>query len=153
LDTQDASNLPRELSVIEKIKAERDKPLITNLVGVYDADATLIGEATYWIGARLGLRHCSLCDITHSLFTEKSEWQRCVAQLQQEHGIIFTAFHRDDQPVEVKTVINGNYPAVVARNSQGMHSLFMDSEQIDNCAKSPQVFLQQILKTLAADKR
>jgi hypothetical protein len=125
---------------------------ITDLFGVYDADATLIGEATYWIGARLGLRHCSLCDITHSLFTEKSEWQQCVAQLQQEHGITFKAFHRDDQPAEVKTVISGDYPAVVARDAHGNYSLFMNSQQIDDCAKSPQIFLQQIIELVTTKK-
>jgi hypothetical protein len=89
-----------------------------------------------------------LCDITHSLFTEKSEWQRCVAQLQHQHGVTFKAFHRDDQPDEVKSVINGNYPAVVARNAQGEYSMFMDSAQIDSCAKSPQVFLEKIIQTI-----
>ena len=135
------------------MSSNQNNSQITDLFGVYDADATLLGEATYWIGARLGLRHCSLCDITHSLFTEKSEWQRCVTQLQQEHGITFKAFHRDDQPNEVKTVINGNYPAVVARNTQGQYSLFMDSAQIDSCAKSPQVFLEKIIQTVTAHKR
>ena len=119
---------------------------ITHLFGVYDADATLIGEASYWIGARLGIRHCSLCDITHSLFTEKSEWQQCVAKLEQEHGIVFKSFHRDDQPQEVKTVINGSYPAVVARDAQDNYSLFMSADEIDQCNKSPQRFLQEIIK-------
>jgi hypothetical protein len=119
---------------------------ITHLFGVYDADATLIGEATYWVGARLGIRHCSLCDITHSLFTEKSKWQQCVVQLEQEHGIVFKSFHRDDQPLEVKTVINANYPAVVARDVQNNYSLFMNAEEIDQCKKSPQRFLQEIIK-------
>ncbi len=119
---------------------------ITHLFGVYDADATLIGEATYWVGARLGIRHCSLCDITHSLFTEKSKWQQCVVQLEQEHGIVFKSFHRDDQPLEVKTVINANYPAVVARDVQNNYSLFMSAEEIDQCKKSPQRFLQEIIK-------
>ena len=135
------------------MSSNQNNSQITDLFGVYDADATLLGEATYWVGARLGLRHCSLCDITHSLFTEKSEWQQCVAQLQQEQGITFKAFHRDDQPNEVKTVINGNYPAVVARNTQGQYSLFMDSAQIDSCAKSPQVFLEKIIQSVTAHKR
>lgn len=126
-----------------------DKALqITNLYGVYDADATLIGEASYWIGARLGIRHCSLCDITHSLFTEKSEWQRCVTKLQEDHGVIFQAFHRNDQPDQVRAVIAGKYPAVVARDVQGAYSLFMNDAQIADCAKSPQVFLQQIINLL-----
>ncbi len=38
---------------------------VTTLFGVYDADATLWGEMSYWVGARLGVRHCGLCDITH----------------------------------------------------------------------------------------
>lgn len=122
------------------------KPQITDLYGVYDADATLVGEAMYWIGARLGLRHCSLCDITHSLFTEKSEWQQCVKKLQTEHGITFKAFHRDDQPNEVRTVIDGNYPAVVARDTQGHFTLFMNSAQIEACQKSPQKLLQHIIE-------
>lgn len=121
---------------------------LTHLYGVYDADATLIGEASYWIGARLGLRHCSLCDITHSLFTEKSEWQRCVEQLEKQHGIIFKAFHRNDQPDQVRNVINGIYPAVVALDTNGDYSLFMNDSQIEDCAKSPQIFLHQIIKLL-----
>jgi hypothetical protein len=75
-----------------------------------------------------------------------------VAELQQEHSITFKAFHRDDQPSEVKTIINGNYPAVVARDSQGIYTLFMDSAQIDSCAKSPQIFLQKIIETVAVSK-
>ncbi len=40
---------------------------VVRLIGVYDADGTLRGELGYWVGARLGRRHCSLCDITHAL--------------------------------------------------------------------------------------
>lgn len=128
--------------------SQKKHPPVTHLYGVYDADATLIGEATYWIGARLGLRHCSLCDITHSLFTEKSEWQQCVAQLQRDYEITFQAYHRDDQPSEVKKVIAGNYPALVACDATGEYSLLMDSGEIDQCAKSPQVFLKKIIEKL-----
>ena len=38
---------------------------LARLVGVYDADGTPWGEVAYWVGARLGRRHCSLCEITH----------------------------------------------------------------------------------------
>ena len=36
---------------------------VRELIGVYDADGTLLGEARYWIGARLGQTHRALCDI------------------------------------------------------------------------------------------
>lgn len=27
-------------------------------IGVYNADASIWGEVSYWFGARLGIRHC-----------------------------------------------------------------------------------------------
>ena len=121
---------------------------ITELVGVYDADATLIGELSYWVGARLGVRHCSLCDITHSLFTVKAEWQDCQKELLNKHGVNFQAFHRNDQPDDVRKVINNKYPAVVAEDTQGNFSIFMDDLAITSCGSSPQLFMAEILKRL-----
>ena len=37
------------------------------LVGVYHADGSLLGEARYVVGKILGRAHCSLCDITHDM--------------------------------------------------------------------------------------
>ncbi|MCE2710061.1 MAG: hypothetical protein LW596_04620 [Ilumatobacteraceae bacterium] len=67
---------------------------VRELIGVYDADATVWGEVSYWIGARLGRRHCGLCDITHGVFTRKAEWQACEDRL----PVPFSAYHRNDQP-------------------------------------------------------
>ena len=53
---------------------------------MYDADHTLIGEVSYWVGARLGRRHCALCDITHGLFTPKRDWTECRASLAALNG-------------------------------------------------------------------
>ena len=50
---------------------------IVRLVGVYDADSTLRGELSYWVGARLGRRHCSLCKITHGSVRQRPEWKTC----------------------------------------------------------------------------
>lgn len=119
-------------------------PRITELIGVYDADATLIGELSYWVGARLGVRHCSLCDITHSLFRKKSEWTEAADKLQNDLGVSFLAFHRNDQPADVKEVINGAYPAVVARLANNKLKLFMDEAQISACGKSPEAFIAAI---------
>lgn len=119
------------------------------LFGVYDADATVIGEAIYWFGARLGIRHCSLCDITHSLFRQKSQWRDCVARLQTDHSIKFLAYHRNDQPAEVRQVIKGEYPAVVARNAQGEFSLFLSHREINECGSDPEKFFQEIIEKMA----
>ncbi|MDZ5660574.1 hypothetical protein SFC79_02255 [Nocardioides sp. S-58] len=54
---------------------------ISELVGVYDADGGLLGEAAYVWGRLRGTRHCGLCDITHSTVRRKAEWDRMAASL------------------------------------------------------------------------
>jgi hypothetical protein len=73
---------------------------VRELIGVYDADGTVLGEARYWIGARLGRTHCALCEITHGLFTERADWRRCRDQLDVE----FRTYHRNDAPEDVLAV-------------------------------------------------
>jgi hypothetical protein len=89
---------------------------VTEFIGVYDADSTLIGELSYWIGARLGRTHCSLCELTHGLFTQKSEWKECAASL----AVPFLTFHRNDAPSDVLAAINGSFPAVLVRTDNAL---------------------------------
>jgi len=83
------------------------------LVGVYDADGTTAGEIRYWFGARFGLSHCSLCEITHGVFREKSEWR----VVRDALAIQFTTFHRNDAPADVVSAASGRFPVVVARSA------------------------------------
>nr|MBU6203399.1 hypothetical protein [Acidobacteriota bacterium] len=106
---------------------------VRELVGVYDADATLWGEVSYWVGARLGQRHCSLCDITHGLFTAKPQWRECAEEL----PVPFTSFHRNDQPEDVRACIGDRLPAVVARTESGV-VMFVTSAELDSCHGSPE---------------
>jgi hypothetical protein len=89
---------------------------VEEFIGVYDADGTIVGEVSYWIGARLGRTHCSLCELTHGLFTVKREWRECSATL----GVPFTTWHRDDAPAEVLAAAAGSYPVVLARDAVGL---------------------------------
>ena len=119
------------------------------LIGVYDADATLVGELSYWIGARFGARHCSLCDITHSLFREKSQWRECQSRLESDLHVEFETFHRNDQPEDVRACIDGKYPAVVMRGDDGKVSIFLNASEIDACGKSPERFVAEISRKFA----
>jgi hypothetical protein len=76
-------------------------------IGVYNADASVWGEVSYWFGARLGVRHCSLCDVTHGMFRKRADWVQCAESL----GVAFTTYHRDDAPQDVITAANGNSPS------------------------------------------
>ena len=94
---------------------------LVRLVGVYDADGSLRGELTYWVGARLGRRHCALCDITHGIVRERQDWRQC----RDELGI-----------ADVMAVIGGALPAVVAVTPDGVTRL-LGPEELARCQGSP----------------
>lgn len=75
-------------------------------------------------------------------------WQECENELLNKHGVKFQAFHRNDQPAQVRSVINNNYPAVVAQDQLGNFTLFMGDSEISECGKSPEQFMAQIVKRL-----
>lgn len=115
-------------------------PMTSNVVefiGVYDADSTLLGEISYWIGARLGTTHCSLCELTHGLLTEKREWKQCAVDL----GVPFTTFHRNDAPDDVLAVLAGHYPAVLQRTSDGV-SIILTKQALESFSGNTADFAQ-----------
>ncbi|MEY2996182.1 MAG: hypothetical protein RLZZ39_1007 [Actinomycetota bacterium] len=112
---------------------------IVRLIGVYDAEGTLRGEIAYWIGARLGRRHCSLCEVTHGLFTEKSEWRSCRVGL----PVPFDTYHRNDQPPEVRIASENRAPVVVAQTTIG-HVVLLDGRRIDEAGGDPQRLIDMI---------
>jgi hypothetical protein len=87
----------------------------------------LIGEVSYWIGARLGVAHCSLCELTHGLFTQKSEWKTCAKEL----SVPFHTFHRNDMPADVLVALAGEFPAVLQRTAEGL-SVILTKEALKN---------------------
>ncbi len=109
----------------------REKPEVTRLVGVYDADGTLMGELSYFVRARVGRAHCALCDITHGRVRQRPEWKSVKARL----PVPFDTFHRDDQPASVRHATDGRVPVVVAETDHGVMVL-LGPEQIAACGGS-----------------
>ena len=133
----DAKNPPADASTREVVR----------LIGVYNADSTLRGELSYWIGARLGRAHCSLCDITHGLVRERSAWTICRATL----PVPFVSYHRDDQPDAVRAAIGDSAPAVVAETMGGTVRLLGPTE-LAECQGSIEALLDAIEQKLAQDQ-
>lgn len=119
---------------------------VRELIGVYDADVTVWGELSYWVGARLGQRHCGLCDITHGLFSEKSSWRDCRSQL----PVQFTTYHRNDQPDDVRACIGDRLPAIVARTEGGVR-MFVTADELETCHGDPQALRQLLAARLGTD--
>jgi len=121
------------------------RPAIRRLIGVYAADGTLRGELAYWVGARLGRAHCSLCDITHGLARERPEWKACRVGL----PVPFDTYHRNDQPLTVRRATAGRTPVVVAETDIGIH-LLLGPEDIARCDGSAEGLVEAIDHAAAA---
>jgi hypothetical protein len=116
---------------------------VVEFIGVYDADSTLIGEVSYWIGARLGVTHCSLCELTHGLFTQKSEWKTSTKEL----SIPFHTFHRDDAPSDVLAALAGAFPAVLQRTAEGL-SVILTKDALESFGGDTADFAQWLANFL-----
>ena len=104
---------------------------VLRLIGVYDAEGTFVGELFYWIGARLGRVHCSLCEITHGSVRAKPRWTACRAAL----AVPFDTYHRNDQPDRVRNVVAGRFPAVLAE-TEGEVVLLLGPDDLAACGGS-----------------
>ncbi len=118
---------------------------VTELVGVYDADAGVVGELSYFVKARFGRAHCSLCEVTHGRVRERADWQACRSEL----PVPITMYHRNDQPVGLRSVARGAYP-IVAAQVDGSYVMLLGPDVIAACAGSPDALVAAAGKAAAA---
>ncbi|MGH9184319.1 MAG: hypothetical protein ACRD0U_00640 [Acidimicrobiales bacterium] len=119
---------------------------ITRVTGVYDADGTIAGELSHFLGARFGRTHCALCDITHGWVRERSAWRVARDRL----PVPFVAFHRDDQPDAVRAATGSAAPVIVAETTAGEVVVLLDSDELESCAGSPERLVEAITGALRA---
>jgi hypothetical protein len=117
---------------------------VKEIVGVYDADSSLMGEFSYWVGSRLGRRHCGLCAITHGAFGPRRGWAQCATRLPAP----FVTYHRDDVPVDVRALNLRQLPVVIFRMDNGVR-VAMDQSAIDACGGSANELMNTLLSRLA----
>lgn len=116
---------------------------LTRLVGVYDADGTLRGELTYFVGARLGRAHCSLCDITHGLLRERADWRGCRDGL----PVPFVTVHRDELPPSL-VGFDAAHPYVAAETEDGP-VLLLDATALEACGGDPEALVAALEAAVA----
>ena len=115
--------------------------VIESLVGIYHANGTIFGELSYWIGARFGRTHCSLCSITHGSVREKPRWQACRASL----AVPFITVHLDERGGDLIELTDHHTPCVVAHTDSGP-MILVTTQQLEACAGSP----DQLVETVRA---
>ena len=125
----------------------------TKLIVVYDADGTFVGEITYIAGSLLGIRHCSACDITHSLSQigqgtggEKPAW----TALKKTLPIPVIQLHRNDLDAAKWGSLIEQVPLIVGERKDGSLELVCSNAELQNCQGSVEqleVLIEQALET------
>lgn len=100
------------------------------LIGVYKADGGIIGELSYFFGHLIGIRECSLCDITHSPFKKKGEFKRLVNRLNQEFDLDFRLVHMNERAEKELAASAGREPCVLLAHEDGSLSMFLDFQEL-----------------------
>jgi hypothetical protein len=118
---------------------------VEQLVGVYDADGTVLGELSYFLRARVGLAHCSLCDVTHGRIRERADWRACREQL----PVALTTYHRNDQPDAIRVASGGRAPVVAAEMADDGVVVLLGPEELERCDGSPDRLVDAITQAVA----
>lgn len=104
------------------------------LIGVYKADGGFIGEVSYFLGHLVGIKECSLCDITHSPIKKKAAFKEFEKQLFEEKGIGFRLVHMNERTEAETAASKGREPCVLLENEDGSISMFLDFVELKAAA-------------------
>ncbi len=121
--------------------------MISRIVGVYDADGGIAGEAKYVVGHLLGRVECALCDITHGPVRRKKTFDAFRARLSAPFDVV----HRNERSPDVEVATRDALPCVVAVTDSGIVTL-LDRAALAACAGEVDQ-LETSLHTAIADRR
>ncbi len=96
------------------------------LIGVYKADGGIIGELSYFFGHLVGVRSCSLCDISHSPIKKKSSFKALEKELLKNHNIAIKMLHMNERNDRELKASEGREPCVLLEYPDGSISMFLD---------------------------
>jgi hypothetical protein len=100
------------------------------LIGVYKADGGLVGEVSYFLGHLVGVKECSLCDITHSPIMKKKAFKEFEARLRAKRGIDVRLVHMNERTEAELAASKGREPCVLLQYEDGSISMFLDYEEL-----------------------
>lgn len=121
--------------------------VVIELIGVYNADGGLAGEARYVVGSWFGKAHCALCDVTHSPFRRKKQWDEMV----RGFAVPFSLDHLNDMPRDVGDLVaHHGAPLVAARIEDGGLRVLLTPDELEPLGGSVTAFETQLRAALAA---
>jgi glutaredoxin len=110
------------------------------LIGVYKADGGILGELSYFFVHLVGIKSCSLCDITHSPIKKKNDFKAFEKRLLEERGIAFRLVHMNERTDAERAASHGREPCVLLQYEDGSISMFLDFVELKTSKGSVKSF-------------
>ena len=107
----------------------RNACVTDQILAIYDADFTVLGEIAYAIGKVTGIRSCALCDVSHGLNPlGKKNWRSYRGTRPEIEWI-----HRNDLDDDTRAALVCELPCVIAKDSLGGCHMLLDNKEIRAC--------------------
>lgn len=106
------------------------KNIRATLIGIYKADGGIVGELTYFFGHLVGVRNCSLCNISHSPIMKKSSFKALEKHLLAEHGIVVRMIHLNERNDRERKASEGREPCMLLEYPDQSLSMFLDAADL-----------------------
>jgi hypothetical protein len=100
------------------------------IIGIYKADGGIVGELSYFFGHLIGVRSCTLCDITHSPIMKKSSFKALERHLLAEHGVAVRMLHMNERNEREQKASEGREPCILLEYPDESISMFIDSADL-----------------------
>ncbi|MFU8840264.1 MAG: hypothetical protein ACNA8R_06035 [Nitriliruptoraceae bacterium] len=122
-----------KISTSDKVRSTSTQQLL----GVYDADGGLVGQARYVVGHLLGTAECALCAITQAPLRRTPEWDRMVAGLELPLAVV----HRNQVPFWARAAVDAvPLPVILARTVDGHVIDLLGPTELEACGGSVSTF-------------
>jgi hypothetical protein len=118
------------------------------LIGIYKADGGIVGELSYFFGHLIGVRSCSLCDISHSPIMKKSSFKSLERHLLQEHRVKVRMIHLNERNQREEKASEGREPCMLLEYPDQSISMFLDSADLKTLSGSVSSLKKLILSRL-----
>jgi hypothetical protein len=100
------------------------------LIGIYKADGGIVGELSYFFGHLVGVRSCSLCDISHSPIMKKPSFKALEKHLLAQHAIAMRMIHLNERNDREQKASEGREPCILLEYPDQSISMFLDSSDL-----------------------
>lgn len=100
------------------------------LIGIYKADGGIVGELSYFFSHLVGVRRCSLCDISHSPIMKKPSFKALEKHLLAQHAIAMRMIHLNERNEREQKASEGREPCILLEYPDRSISMFLDSSDL-----------------------